>query len=169
MLTFKSFSGEQFQLPFEESITLRQFMIKHAASFPQTSRDENSFFWSFIKEGKHVNTFNNRNNLLSEFFKVGDTIYINLWIFGGPTCHSLFKNNLTGNDMVRDFTQCSICLEPLNDKDHIYSSVLSCSHCFHALCLEKQTECPLCRKTIVSSELRSIAYLCRCKNEYHKN
>lgn len=94
MLKFLCLRGEEIELPLEQDTSFRQFMIAHGDRFPQTSSDGNSFFWSFIVDGKWLNTFENRHRLMTDYLKDGDTVHCSLWILGGPNHYAAFKNNL---------------------------------------------------------------------------
>lgn len=59
----------------------------------------------------------------------------------------LLLNNNTEHEMIRKLNdlvvECSICLDPLAHGSIVYP--YRCGHAFHSCCVQKCTECPLCR------------------------
>jgi len=162
MLTFsfKPFGYPDLQLPLT-TVTIRDYMIQNSSKFPQPAKDGNSFFWSFIDTKNHtwINTYNNRNKLMTDYFKDGDRILCSLWVLGSPQHGLYFSNNLVNDQAVHE-TECAICFEILYSSTN-YAKVLECRHCYHACCITDLNKCPTCNFKFSNATKRGIQYLVR--------
>ena len=164
-LTFKLLTGETIVEHISPDTTMRELMLAVADKFPPGSCDSNSFFWSFIKGGKWINTFANRHKPVSDKFKDGDVISCSMWILGGPSHYAHFKNNLLENQIDHE-KECAVCFEELHfygDDSTIgtkgsmrYSVSLNCAHLFHAKCISGLHNCPICKAGIAEDTVCAI-------------
>jgi|SRR5579871_4773147 len=162
MLTFKTLIGKEIQLPLED-VTLREYMISVANAFPQPARNKDSFYWSFIKDGKWKNTYDNRNKLMTDYFKDGDIVHCGLWVLGSPVHTICFINNLVNDEMVHE-KECAICMDELLSNTN-FAKVLECRHCYHAICIKDLNSCPTCSHAFDEATKHHIHYLVRCSSK----
>ena len=66
--------------------------------------------------------------------------------------NSQYHINEIINSILTDAKECSICLDPINNKSEIY--LTTCKHCFHKKCFYKfiryrgNRNCPNCRQSL---------------------
>ena len=72
----------------------------------------------------------------------------------------LFNINTTAIEDVTEPTNCSICLEDLQEED--LASTLSCQHTYHALCisewLKRKANCPYCRHDVTEYSVDDLLF-----------
>jgi hypothetical protein len=148
-VTVKTLTGRKWTVPIDGG-TMREWMLRHAATFGLGAVEGNSFAWQLIKTKgtpkETVNSFEYRHRPVSELLDDGDELTGLSWMLGSknPVC----KNNLMANAMERA-TECAYCLEDFTDDAEARAVDLDCGHRFHLHCLlGTQPQCIICTQQI---------------------